>query len=182
MTLCLPAFPAMLDTARVRALEEKLPGAERPIKRYLPPGGELPSKAVGQVRSGLGAVCFCWAPLWLWRMAAHGDRRLGLCSLPTCANPLVRPSGHSVAPRRGVGAGNGHAAAGAGGAALVCAAATATAACLLMTALCAAASLQAKPRCIALACCLQDTALDQQRHRENSEAAGGGCCSCCTIM
>ncbi|KAI7842782.1 hypothetical protein COHA_003528 [Chlorella ohadii] len=33
--------------ARVRALEEKLPGVERQVKRHLP-HGELPSKAVGQ--------------------------------------------------------------------------------------------------------------------------------------
>jgi hypothetical protein len=31
----------------VRALEEKLPGVERQVKRHLP-HGELPSKAVGQ--------------------------------------------------------------------------------------------------------------------------------------
>jgi hypothetical protein len=34
--------------ARVRALEEKIPAVERPIRKYLPPGGELPSKAVGE--------------------------------------------------------------------------------------------------------------------------------------
>lgn len=34
--------------ARVRALEEKLPEAERHIRRYLSPGSELPSKTVGQ--------------------------------------------------------------------------------------------------------------------------------------
>lgn len=42
--------PLSIAAARVRALEEKLPEAERRIKRYLPPGSELPSKAVGQVR------------------------------------------------------------------------------------------------------------------------------------
>ncbi|KAL4423645.1 hypothetical protein ABPG75_000946 [Micractinium tetrahymenae] len=40
-----PQIPIL---ARVRALEEKLPESERHIKRYLPPGTELPSKAVGQ--------------------------------------------------------------------------------------------------------------------------------------
>lgn len=44
---CLP--PPVQCAARVRALEEKLPDAERRIKRYLPPGSEAPSKAVGQV-------------------------------------------------------------------------------------------------------------------------------------
>lgn len=44
--------------ARVRALEEKLPETERHIKRYLPPGSELPSKAVGQVGEGI--------PGWVW--------------------------------------------------------------------------------------------------------------------
>lgn len=44
-----PCCPACCHTAaRVRALEEKLPGVERQVKRHLP-HGELPSKAVGQV-------------------------------------------------------------------------------------------------------------------------------------
>lgn len=44
-----PAPPLQIPIlARVRALEEKLPEAERPTRRYLPPGGDLPSKAVGQ--------------------------------------------------------------------------------------------------------------------------------------
>lgn len=42
-----PLLPARC-AARVRALEEKLPEAERGVRRYLPPGGELPSKACGQ--------------------------------------------------------------------------------------------------------------------------------------
>ncbi|PSC67121.1 Glutamyl-tRNA(Gln) amidotransferase subunit A [Micractinium conductrix] len=44
-----PAPPLQIPIlARVRALEEKLPDAERHLKRYLPPGGDLPSKAVGE--------------------------------------------------------------------------------------------------------------------------------------
>ncbi|KAL4418792.1 hypothetical protein ABPG77_005506 [Micractinium sp. CCAP 211/92] len=44
-----PSPPTQIPIlARVRALEEKLPETERHIKRYLPPGSELPSKAVGQ--------------------------------------------------------------------------------------------------------------------------------------
>lgn len=44
-----PSPPTQIPIlARVRALEEKLPETERHIKRYLPPGAELPSKAVGQ--------------------------------------------------------------------------------------------------------------------------------------
>ena len=44
------AQPILPAAARVRALEEKLPGVERHVKRHLP-HGDLPSKAVGQVRA-----------------------------------------------------------------------------------------------------------------------------------
>ena len=50
------ASPAAAAAARVRALEEKLPERERGLRRYLPPGGELPSKSIGQVRCGGAAA------------------------------------------------------------------------------------------------------------------------------
>ena len=35
-------------SARVRALEEKIPAVERPVRKYLPGGEPLPSKVVGE--------------------------------------------------------------------------------------------------------------------------------------
>lgn len=44
----IPSPPLQIPIlARVRALEEKIPAAERPLRRYLPPG-DLPSKVVGE--------------------------------------------------------------------------------------------------------------------------------------
>ncbi len=43
-----PSAASAVAPARVRALEEKIPSVERPVRKYLPPGVELPSKAVGE--------------------------------------------------------------------------------------------------------------------------------------
>jgi hypothetical protein len=53
----------MIHAARVRALEEKLPDAERQLRRYLSGGGDLPSKSVGQVSVLCLRRCFVAMPL-----------------------------------------------------------------------------------------------------------------------
>lgn len=136
----------------MRALEEKLPEAERGVRRYLPPGGELPSKGVGtgtllsrvealeramdallraQVRARLAAAAGA-AGVW---------RRLQLRRVALAALAHTR---------------------------IFVAKAASTHACCH-----ASPSLPpATPR--------QDTALDQQRHA--AEAESRGCSGCCAIQ